>query len=334
MRSISHLKGIQAFEAAARHLSFVDAAHELSVTPAAIAQLVRSLETWLGTPLFVRARTGVQRLALTEAARDAVGPISRGLDHIDEAVYQLRLAGRRSGITVTASSALATRWLIPHLDSFSILFPDIEIRLDVTDRLVDFERNEADIGIRCGPGVWGGADAFKLMDETVIAVCSPALRGGDRLDLAKDAIERCWNDPDWIIRQVPIHDTSPAQRAVFPDWATWLQSAGLDCRFESAGLSINSTAGVIQSALNGQGVALVRNALVAHDIAAGRLVRCLNGHRLPFAWSYFCLVSKAARRNQQAMLFAEWLRTQWESQYSPKPTYIGEPACNYGIPAS
>jgi LysR family transcriptional regulator, glycine cleavage system transcriptional activator len=311
MRTISHLKGIQAFEASARHLSFADAARELNVTPAAVAQLVRSLEGWLGTPLFNRTRAGVQRLSLTETARDALGPISRGLDQIDEAIAQLRDADRRRGITVTASSAIATRWLIPHLDAFSAQHPEIEMKLDVTDRLVNFERHEADIGIRCGQGPWIGADAFKLMDETVLAVCSPSILGNQLPD-SEDEGALAWNHPAWIISQVPIHDTSPAQRKIFPNWEVWFQSAGLDCRFGSSGLSINSTTLVIQAALNGQGIAMVRSALVAHDLAAGRLVRCLNGHSIPFAWSYYCLVARAAHRNPQALLFAEWLRTHWE----------------------
>jgi LysR family transcriptional regulator, glycine cleavage system transcriptional activator len=322
VRNISHLKGIQAFEASARRLSFADAARELNVTPAAIAQLVRSLETWLGTPLFVRTRTGPVRLLLTESGRSALGPVSRGLDQIDEAVHQVRMASRRKGITVTASSALATRWLIPHLDRFSTLHPDIEIRLDVTDRTVDFERREADIGIRCGPGSWNGAEAFKLMDETVVAVCSPTIQGIGVFDAGKDPSTPRWNDANWIIHQTPIHDTSIAQGGVFPDWALWFQSAGLDCHFGSAGLSINSTAAVIQSVLNGQGVALVRDALVAHDVAAGRLVRCLAGHGIPFAWSYYCLVAQSSRHNPHVGLFADWLRTHWASEYATKPVKL------------
>lgn len=218
---------------------------------------------------------------------------------------------RPRGITVTASPALATRWLIPHLDHFAALHPEIEIRLDVTDRLVDFARHEADLGIRCGLGQWPGAEAFKLMDEAIVAVCSPALAGA----LAGPRANRCSNDPAWLLSQVPISDTSPAQAAVFPSWPDWLRAAGIGGGFSSPGLHINATAMVIQSALNGQGVALVRQVLVAHDLHAGRLLRCLDHHSLPFAWSYFGVVAHRARAERHVERFAAWLKEHWQKEY-------------------
>ena len=312
MRPRVHLKGIQAFEAAARHLSFVEAARELNVTPAAVAQLVRSLESGLGGALFERSRSGASRLKLTRAAEAAISGVTRGLDEIEAAMRRARDEIRPRGITVTASSAIATRWLVPHLDRFAARHPDIEIRLDVTDRVLDLARHEADLGIRCGLGPWPGTDAIKLMDEEVIAVCAPALgQDGGGVGTAHNSR----NDLSWLCRQVPIHDTAPAQAAVFPSWSSWLAAAGQSATFVSPGLHINATASVIQAALNGQGVALARHALVAHDLAAGRLVRCLAWHSMPFAWSYFAVVAHKARRQPQVELFVDWLQTHWQADY-------------------
>ncbi|MFN8758112.1 MAG: LysR substrate-binding domain-containing protein [Tagaea sp.] len=312
MRELAHLKGIQAFEAAARRLSFVAAARELNVTPAAVAQLVRALESWLGGALFTRSRSGVSRLTLTKAGHAALQSLTRGLDEIDAAMRKAKAEVRPQGLTITASAALATRWLVPHLDRFSVRHPDVEIRLDVTDRVVDLERHEADIGIRCGLGQWRGADTFKLMDEEIVAVCSPALcaAGGNPAQRHDRP-----NDPLWILKQVPIEDTSPTHSAVFPSWPEWLAAAGHAGKFSAAGLQINATAAVIQSALNGQGVALVRFALVAHDLEAGRLIRCLDGHSTPFAWSYYGAVSNKARDLPQVRSFVAWLKQNWAEEY-------------------
>jgi LysR family glycine cleavage system transcriptional activator len=104
---------------------------------------------------------------------------------------------------------------------------------------------------------------------------------------------------------------------VFPDWPRWLAAAGLRLDFATPGLHVNSTATVIQCALNGQGIALVRHALVAHDLAEGRLQRCLEGHAVPFAWSYYGLVAHGARDVPAVKRFAAWLTDHWQSQYGP-----------------
>ena len=81
MRSLSRLRSLQAFEAAARHGSFTGAASELGITATAVGQLVRSLEDWVGRPVFRRSRSGKERLSVTEEANAAIDEITRGSTH-------------------------------------------------------------------------------------------------------------------------------------------------------------------------------------------------------------------------------------------------------------
>lgn len=176
MRKIAMLRALQAFEATARYGNYVDAASELSVTPAAVGQQVRALEAWLGTPLFKRVSSGQNRLTLTEAASAALPEFAEGFDRLNAGLRRIRIHAARKMITVSVSQAFVARWLLPRLDDFTRRNPDIDVRLDVTDRLTDIEHGEADIGIRCGSGTWTGLQSIKLMtrkfSRCVLMPCS------------------------------------------------------------------------------------------------------------------------------------------------------------------
>lgn len=91
MRSPVYLNAMRAFEASARHESFASAAAELNVTPAAVGQLVRGLEQWLGTPLFHRSSSGRARLVVTEAGQRALPDIRAGFDRLSLGLALLKV---------------------------------------------------------------------------------------------------------------------------------------------------------------------------------------------------------------------------------------------------
>src|SRR5262249_32610585 len=158
------------FEAAARHLSFTKAASELSVTPAAVSHQVRTLEEELGLRLFWRTSRAVRLTRAGEALKTGVG---EGLAVIADAVDQVRGSDRRRTLPAPASPSFAAKWLVPRLDRFRQLCPDVDVRIDVSERLVDFAREDADIGIRFGSGTYPGLRSDRLSDEAVFPVCSP-----------------------------------------------------------------------------------------------------------------------------------------------------------------
>ena len=167
MKAPIHLNALRAFEASARHQSFSAAAVELHVTPAAVGQLVRTLEEWLGTPLFLRNTSGRARLIPTEAAERALPEIRAGFDRLALGLERLKEGAASGVLTVTVSPAFAAKWLLPRIDGFHTAWPDTDLRLDTSLRGVDFVAQRVDIGVRYGTGRWPGLAADKLMDEEV-----------------------------------------------------------------------------------------------------------------------------------------------------------------------
>src|SRR5919199_273668 len=140
-RRFPGLGPLRTFEAAARHLSFTKAAQELG--------------------------------AMLRAAREA-------LDAIAGAVERVGPAGGRRVLTVSVGMAFAAKWLVPRLDRFRRLHPGVDVRLDVTERLADFAREEVDVALRFGSGAYPGLRADRLFEEEVFPVCSPRLLEGER----------------------------------------------------------------------------------------------------------------------------------------------------------
>lgn len=296
MRYLTRLKSLQALEASARHGSFVGASAELDVTPPAVGQLVRSLEDWVGYSLFKRSRTGAERLTPVDEAQDALEDIAQGLDLLESGLRKLRGRKARSVVVVTASQALVANWLMSRLEDFSSKYPNVDVRLDVSDRVIDLAQGEADIGIRCGLGNWKGVKSTFLMNEEIIAVCHNRLLPTDRDVTA-----------GWIAEQTLIHDGTPHPGGDFPTWSEWLARAGANRAPADGGLKINSTAAVINGAVAARGVALVRKALVAQEIESGRLVHLMPEVRWPVKWAYYVVASSKALRRYEVTAFHDWL---------------------------
>ena len=155
-RTLPPLNGLRAFEAAARHMSFTDAAEELSVTQAAISHQVRGLEQRLGLKLFVRRN---RSLLLSEAGQAYLPSVRAAFDQLNEATEKLLQKDRGGHLTVTTTASFATKWLVPRLGGFQRSNPEIDVRVSTGTGLIDFSREDVDIGIRYGRGQWPGLHA-------------------------------------------------------------------------------------------------------------------------------------------------------------------------------
>ncbi len=146
-RRLPPLNALRAFEAAARHLSFTLAAEELNVTPAAVSHQVKALEDLLDVPLFHRL---TRALRLTDAGQAALPALTDGFDKLLEGADRMRDHCESGLLTVSVSPSFGSMWLVPKLERFRSRQPEIEIRIDGTDRLVDVARGEADVAVRYG----------------------------------------------------------------------------------------------------------------------------------------------------------------------------------------
>ncbi len=176
-RRLPNLNALKAFEAAARHLSFTQAAAELNVTQGAISHQVQGLEESLGLVLFKRMN---RRLALTDAGRAYLPALSEAFDRIAGATERLRAQEESGQLTVTVLPSFAARWLLPRIGRFRRVAPDIDVAISSRQQLVDLAREPVDAAIRFGLGQGRYpelAETF-LMGDEIFPVMAPALRDG------------------------------------------------------------------------------------------------------------------------------------------------------------
>ncbi len=250
------------------------------------------LEDLLGVALFRRL---TRSLRLTEAGQAALPILSQGFDKLVSGVEQIRAHSESGLLTISVSPAFGSMWLIPRLERFRIRHPDIEIRIDGTDRRVDLDRDGIDVAIRYGPGGYQGVRVDLLFDQVNVPVCSPALlQGKYPLKTPEDLRHHTLLHIEW--------------KDAEPSWRMWLLAAGLDQIDSTRGPRFSMENMAVQSAIDGNGVALVGNILVADDVAAGRLVKPFDSSlNKPLSFSYYLLSENREKESRKVTLFRQWL---------------------------
>lgn len=254
MRRLPPLAALRAFEAAARHLSFKGAAEELAVTPTAVSHQIRLLEDTLDTRLFER-RT--RQVVLTAAGQSLFVPLRDSFDVMGQAVERVRSARAASTITLTATMAFTSKWLVPRVAAFRARFPGINLRFLASDNVIDFRTGAASLAVRYGGGVYPGCRSQLLFRGLFAPVCSPRLPVRDPADLAAHPL---------------IHSEWRNGDANAPFWPRWYTEAGLEYRRNGSDFVFTDETHAIQAAVAGQGVALTSLALVTEELAGGALV--------------------------------------------------------------
>jgi LysR family glycine cleavage system transcriptional activator len=281
------LPAIRCFEAAARCQSFTRAAGELGMTQAAVSYQIKLLEERLGGPLFLRGPRGV---VLTEAGRRLAPAVTDAFSALRAAFADM--SDRVEGVlTVSASTTFASNWLAPRLGVFQLAHPQIAVRLDVAGHLVDFDREEVDVGIRGGAGQWPGLVAHRLMGAEYTPMLSPRLLAKvGPLDRPADLLK------------LPLIDPTD------PWWTDWFTAAGVDAPDLSrrTEMRVGAQNLAAQGALAGHGAAILTPAFFGTELAEGRLVQ-------PFPLvrgsehSYWLLYLEARRRASKIKAFRDWL---------------------------
>lgn len=300
MKAPIHLNALRAFEASARHQSFSGAAVELHVTSAAVGQMVRGLEEYLGCTLFHRSASGAVRLVPTELAQRALPELRAGFDHLSAALSRLQEVETTKVLTVTVSPAFAAKWLLPKIDRFQAAYPDIDLRLDTTLKLLDFAAQGIDVGVRYGRGVWPGLTTEKLFDEEIYPVCAASFR-------RKNPELRT---PSGLAGLTLIHDLSMESQPGVTTWPVWLNTAGVPNIKATRGLRINNSAAVVQAAIDGHGVALGRSVMVKDDLTSGRLVRLFPLISCPAEFAYYVVYRSELASHKRLNAFVEWLKLE------------------------
>lgn len=289
-RPLPPLNTLQSFEAAARHLSFSKAADELHVTHGAVSRAVRNLEDRLGVRLFVRETRAVR---LTPIGASYAADVREVLDQL--AAATVAATGQQSSgvLNVSTLDSFASKWLVPRLFRFRRSQGDIDVRLSTTERLVDFVGDGIDIAIRYGRGQYPGLKAELLLEEVVSPVCSPKLLEGPHpLRVPAD-----------LKHHTLIHDDFHI------DWAIWLRTAEVEGVDPHRGPRYYASVHAVQAAIQGEGVILGRSALVADDLAAGRLIQPFT-FRMPAGLAYYVVYPPRAIQRHKVRAFRDWLMAE------------------------
>ena len=298
MRRLPPLGALRAFEAAAKHLSFTRAAAELCVTQAAISHQIRQLEDWLGIRLFERRG---HALTLTAKGQTYLPELTGALDRIAAATLRLMEPDGRP-LRITVLPSFASRWLVPRLEAFRALHPEIDVRLDSSAEVWSFATERFDLGIRSGLGKWTGLKTDLIARETLSPVCSPMLvNGPPAIRVPVD------------LRHVRLLHDTPREA-----WRRWCDEAGVDGLDLDTGASFNDASLALQAAVDGQGVALGRLMLAADDLRSGKLVRPFN-HVLPNDYSYWLVYPSAALERSNVQAFRTWLLSEAKQREEPVP---------------
>jgi LysR family glycine cleavage system transcriptional activator len=302
-RSLPSLDLLRGFEASGRHLSFTRAAEELFLTQSAISRQVQALEEHLGVALFERRH---REIRLTDAGQQLYRATAEALRLLTDTAERIRSEQQPQVLTVSCTIGFASLWLVPRLAEFRALHPEIEIRIDANQQMLDLERERVEIAVRFGTASLAPVGSPKLFGEEVLPVCSPALLA----DPARPLVE-----PADLRHHVLLHFAAAEKYWPTAAWSVWLETMNQHGLKPAGSLQFNQYDQLLNAALEGQGVALAVGALVQRHLRQGRLV-ALFGKRFATPRGYFLVIGRFAAQRPDVIAFTEWMRATAERERS------------------
>lgn len=295
-RTLPGTRALRTFEAAARHLNFTRAADEVGLTPAAVSYQIKEIEDQLGVALFSRTSRSIQ---LTPAGTVFFDAASNALATLQRAAGRARRLGRDSNqLRVTVGARFATHWLLPRLPAFKAAHPEVDLTFDITDQVRDFDVDDVDVAIRFGAGKYAGTQSHRLFDAIVAPICSPKLlESGARFEEPRD-----------LFRHTLCHVDCKTDGMVWPNWRMWMEAAGIHDFDDSRCVAFADSSHVVQAIIDGNAVGLVELAMVAGDLAQGRLVKVFDlGITLAPGYAYHLVYPDSSGDDFRVATFREWM---------------------------
>ena len=286
------LGAMKTFEAAARLNSFSQAAKELSITPGAVSQQIRNLESQLDVPLFYRQARQVCLTVQGQLLFDTVRPLLTGLE---TCLGRIKQSALTEHVRLRSTPSFVFNWLIPRLGSFRQRYPDIRIETFAEESLLNLEAQDFDIAIDYGRGEYPGLEAKRMMGEWLLPVLSPELFS-----------DQNWQDRDALNHAPLLHDSQPWAGAD-PDseWRYFLEQAGLQGVDTDRGYYFNRSDMALRAAVSGLGVAIARESLLNDEITRGRLIAPFGKQRS--CCSYYIVHAPGALEKPGVRAVYDWL---------------------------
>jgi LysR family glycine cleavage system transcriptional activator len=299
MLRLPPLISLRAFEAAARHLSFKQAAHELGVTPTAVSHQIRVLEEYCRQPLF---RRQPRPLALTSAGEQLFPVLRDGFTGFAKSLQSLGSAPATPGLRLTTTSAFAARWLLPRLPRWRKAHPDIPLDIISTYDVLDLNAGDADVAIRYARAKPTDGLAFQLLRDRFYVVGSPALVGNAAHLLQLEELV-----------SFPLIETGwPSDDAEAPTWRRLAREAkasgGIPSLASAISLRFEEEVHAIEAVIAGHGLAICSDVLVADELASGKLVR-MSGIVLD-GYGFYLVHRPQHPKRAQIEAFLDWAKSE------------------------
>ncbi|NVK20484.1 MAG: LysR family transcriptional regulator [Methylocystaceae bacterium] len=276
------------FDASARHLNFTRAAEELNLTQSAVSRQVRNLEDFVQTDLFHRIK---KRLELTGEGEAYARSVAGHLNGLESETLKLMTSDQHdTRLNVGTFPTFGSRWLIPRLNDFTRKNPDIQFNLVTGLAPFDFQKQDIDVAIQHGDGNWPDVDCKKLVDETVVAACTPSLIDG-RADVSAKTV----SDFTFLNLQTRLYA-----------WPEWLEAQGVSSNAPVSGPIFENFSMMIRAALSGLGVAIIPDMYIKEELKSGQLISPF-GPPVRSQRGYYLVSTQKKQQLKKVQAFMRWI---------------------------
>lgn len=288
-RRLPPLHTLEAFEAAARGLSFKRAGTELHVTPSAISHQIKALEGFLGFDLF---RRGNRSLELTDGGKAYLAVVRDTLARLRDGSGRVAQRYGRASLKISMGPFIASEIVVPALPSFQEAHPDIDVRIETELRPVDLLHEDLDITLRFGSGQWPHLTAERLMNVAAVPVCTPAI--------AKQLKKRTPSE----LEDVALIHSSP-----MPDgWRDWARAASVSLGKPRRDVWLDSYLAILRAAEQGVGLAMGLVPMVNPWIKRRKLATPWPDLKFEIPQAYYLLYRSNDEDRREVQVFRAWLR--------------------------
>jgi LysR family glycine cleavage system transcriptional activator len=290
-RLIPDVTTLQAFECAARHGSFTQAAHELNLTQSAVSRQIKDLEEQLGVLLFERVR---QRVVLSDDGRRFLPEVRKLLHQTEETMLRaMASASSEHSLSIATLPTFGSRWLTPRIPGFLAEHPGTIINIASRSAPFDFDEENFDLAIHYGQPVWARAACSYLCSEEILPAASPELL-------------KAWNPSEpKDLEAAPLLHLATRPKL----WAQWFELNGGSADTAYRGHRFDQFSMVIESAVAGLGFALLPKYLIEQELAHGRLAVVFD-RPMETENSYYLVVPEGKLENPLSQAFRAWIARQ------------------------
>lgn len=294
------MNALVCFEVAARHLNFTEAGKELHVSRVAISRQIRSLEDYLGFPLFIR---GPRSLTLTPKGEELAATASECFDRLKSATKSLTLKQYETGASLAATIGIATYWLMPRISKFHSERHHMEARLTLVENFNELPSEPFDIFICYGDHKFPQTDQRLISPHIMHPICSQEFMTQNGP----------FETPEDILNAPLLNFERPMDNRM--NWKHWAASQNIEPENITYRASYSSYVNYVQAMVDGHGVGLGGVPVLSSFLDRGILVPLLPERSLELEGYYICW-PREKKLSYDAKEFLEWLLDELDSMTS------------------